>query len=153
MTDPIFDPDADLRRARYRDFAHTVRVIAARSLSQPATEVGAVSRGVVSRFKIERRAAAPGDTMDLPEGEILARGGQLGLTYSVIADGIEVIVQLKGFAAVRAGASKSGRLTTTTGSVDASFTFDARGRARCVLHDAPSVRSDLDSVDVEIFEA
>lgn len=139
------------RRRQLLDFAHTVRVVTARSLAgeERISAPKAGSRAAV-HTRVTALAAAAAGTSELPLGEILARDGQLSASFIGLDGTISVVLQLKGFTAITAHAHRGGRLFTRNGTVDYRFQFDARGKAVCILLDAPEVREGLHDLDIEI---
>ena len=82
----------------------------------------------------------------------MAKGGQLGVAFVQVGTEVQATLQLKGFAAVKAYAGKSGRLVSADANMDASFRFDPRGHAMCTLADTAEVRLGLQNFDVIVHD-
>lgn len=142
--------DADRDGAqRYRDFAHTVRVITARSLA----EHDAADDLPVVRYSLSLVAAAGATGINLPVGEVLVEGRQLGIRFEPRLGELEVTLQLKGIAALKAHRRQIGRLTSLAGLFDVVFQFSDRGLAVCVVPDNVEVRQALSTCMIEIQTA
>ncbi len=136
---------------RYIDFEHTVRVITARARTevQLAASEATVPR-ILATFTVTRLAAATSVAADLPVGEIMAKGGQVGATFMRSSGSIEVVLQLKGFATLKAFARKRGRLVA--GALEVPLAFDAKGEARCQLPEVPEMIEATRDFEVQVIE-
>jgi hypothetical protein len=134
-------------RQMWRDFDHTVRVVTARALAEIDVNHGAP----VTRFAVTLLAAAGSTGINLPTGEVLAEGRQLGIRIVTHTGELAVTLQLKGFAALTAHKRQPGRLTTLSGTFDVLFQFSERGTAICLLPDTPEVRLGLQTCMIEVL--
>ena len=136
---------------RWLDFAHTAVVLTASALAQEEIANG---RGAprIARFAFDLLAAADPGQVTLP-GRLTASGNELSATVEEGSGEIRVVLQLKGFGALKENAGRAGRLVSVNGAIDYAFRFGERGSALCVLAETPAIRDGLKAFSVFVEQA
>jgi hypothetical protein len=137
-------------RKHWQDFAHTIRVVAASSLSRHAQS----PRPVLRQFTVTLLAASASTGISLPMTEFLVDGGALGVLVDdrSIKDEIRVVLQLKGYAALQQSAGRDVHVRSDNGAIDCVVQFSDRGAAVCVLEDLDEVRDGLFNFTVSTLD-
>jgi hypothetical protein len=160
MTNPDDDQGGSRTpsRNKWQDFAHTVRVVAASSISRHELSHRAnattAPRPVLRQFTVTLLAAAPSAGISLPMTEFLVDGGALGVLVDdrSIKDEIRVVLQLKGYAALQQSAGRDVHVLSDNGAIDCIVQFSDRGAAVCVLEDLDEVRDGLFNFTVSTLD-
>jgi len=156
-------------REQWHRFAQRVRDLTARALAEhdlrsgnrpSQDEASAVPHAPDFDFSAEpetdaasplhRIAAATIELLTLDRGEALADTGHVTLIFETKAQGVHIQLQLKGYAALEAHASKPGRLVSANGAIDVVFRFDNRGTAGFIIPDNPLMRAGLVGLTVQL---
>jgi hypothetical protein len=136
------------RSKAHRDFEHTVRVVTARIHAGDTF----TSRVPTQQFVFSLKAASSAIGTQLPRGEILAPGSQLGVSMVAQGNNLRITIQLKGFKALQAHRGKPGRLISEDGRVHVPFRFDEKGAATCLMTDSDISRGGLAHFRIELFD-
>lgn len=141
------------RRKGWRDFAHSLAVIAASAHARhELTQIAPRPAGFVRRFEVALLAAAGHAGLELPKDAILATKGDLRAAIDERTEEIWVTLQILHYAALRQNGGRRAQLISENGAIDYAFRFSETGTAVCVLANDISVKQGLESFAIYVAE-